>query len=116
MVSPEALVPLVPPPVGVVASPPVEPHDEPLSLVLEVPQDEAPELDSGAVPQPAGSLVEALGAASAPAGVAVEDEESPSAPWRFKKAVTSDPVGTMATTSHPSPDFSVSLDASEDAS
>jgi hypothetical protein len=45
--------------------------------------------------------------------VAVDAVDVPS---RFRKAVTSLPAGTMATTSQPSADFSVSFAASEEAS
>ena len=75
------------------------------------------------MPQPAGSLV-APGADSVATGSAAADEASAAvssapddaAPARFTYAVMSLPAGTMATTSHPSADFSESFAASEAAS
>ena len=99
--------------------------------------DDGPQLPAllaaGAAPQPDGSAGEladpdALGELSACSPAAeeaahvlvgsVDDvlEEVDDAVSRFRNAVTSLPVGTMATTSQPSPDFSVSLAASVDAS
>ena len=74
---------------------------------------------AGAVPQPAGSLA-AAGVSSTPAAatedVAASVEVEPPVASRFRNAVMSLPDGTMATTSQPSPDFSVSFAASEAAS
>ena len=86
-------------------------------------------LAAGALPQPDGSVGELADpdgrrrrpAAEPAAHVLVESVDDvlaglDDAVSRFRKAVTSLPVGTMAMTSQPSPDFSVSLAASVDAS
>jgi hypothetical protein len=102
---------------------------QPLSVVDVWPHDDPLDDDSGAVPQPDGSLT---GAPESPvAGSAAADEArvaadaDPAEPLepsvapddeRFTKAVMSLPAGTMATTSHPAADFSESFAASEAAS
>ncbi|MGI9051823.1 MAG: hypothetical protein ACR2HQ_04105 [Ilumatobacteraceae bacterium] len=80
-------------------------------------------LAAGAVPHPAGSLGALAAAGSDEPAQLLEDAAGAEADAgddrslsRFKNAVMSLPVGTTATTSHPSPDFSVSLAASVDAS
>ena len=82
-------------------------------------------VDSGAEPQPAGSLAVAAAVEAAPSVPQVEAASSVTAgvlaaasddPERLMYAVMSDPVGTIATISQPSPDFSVSFAASEEAS
>jgi hypothetical protein len=85
--------------------------------------------DSGAEPHPAGSLAVTAAAVVAAASVLVPHVAAASSVTagvsvagpsdeleRFTYAVMSDPVGTIATISHPSPDFSVSFAASEEAS
>src|SRR5262245_54551119 len=81
---------------------------------------------SGAAPQPAGSLTgsgasafSSIAAAPAPAAngavsgaPSAVSAVSASSLSRLKNAVTSPPVGTIATTVHPSDDFSLSLVAS----
>ncbi len=71
---------------------------------------------AGAVPHPAGSLTAGSAAAAAAVVVAAVVVSVVPVDSRFRKAVMSLPDGTIATTSHPSPDFSVSFAASEEAS
>ena len=91
----------------------VEEYEPPVSAAVDVdvvaPQPDASvPVDAGAVPHPAGSLT----AGSSTGADAVSEADVS----RFRKAVMSLPAGTMATTSQPSPDFSLSLVASEEAS
>ncbi|MGI9028939.1 MAG: hypothetical protein ACR2HP_02985 [Ilumatobacteraceae bacterium] len=122
-------------PAAGVAEPPPQELVDPGSV-----DDEGPQLPvllaPGAVPHPDGSVGEldvleelgdpldelaAAGSAAAELDHALADDDSDEVPdeapdSRFRNAVMSLPVGTTATTSQPSPDFSVSLAVSVDAS
>ena len=95
-----------------------EPQLDPLAGVV---------VDSGAAPQPDGSVTAAAAVVVAAAPLSHDEVASAgasaaagssvvAATSRFRYAVISLPVGTTATTSQPSPDFSVSIAASDEAS
>jgi hypothetical protein len=85
-------------------------------------------VDSGAEPHPAGSVAVTAAVVAAPSVLVPHVDAASSVTAgvvavvpsdeleRFTYAVMSDPVGTIATISQPSPDFSVSFAASEEAS
>ena len=75
---------------------------------------------AGATAQPSGSAAgsEDFGASAGadPAPADMPEPESPADDPLLRKAVTSPPVGTMATTTQPSADFSVSCAARAEGS